>query len=71
MTERFATLGEFRGSFSLPALDATFALGAMRAALLAAVAVAVALAMQQILRAVPWLGDGAGTGAARATTDDA
>lgn len=50
MSERFATLAEFSASFAFPPLDARFALGLMRAALLLAVAGAVALAFQQLLR---------------------
>ena len=50
LTTRVDALSEYRGSLSWPALDASFALGAMRVALLAAVALAVALAMRQILR---------------------
>ena len=50
LTARIEALGEYRGSVTWPALDASFALGAMRVALLAAVALAVALAMRQILR---------------------
>lgn len=50
LTTRVDALGVYRGSVTWPALDATFALGAMRLALLAAVALAVALAMRQILR---------------------
>jgi mono/diheme cytochrome c family protein len=50
MTERFTTLGEFRDSFRWPALDATFALGALRVALLGAVALALALGIRQVLR---------------------
>ncbi len=50
MTARGAELGAFRDAFAWPALDATFALGAMRAALLAALALAVALGFRQILR---------------------
>lgn len=49
MAERGADLMAHRASFSWPALDGTLALSAMRAALLAAVAIAVALAMRQIL----------------------
>jgi hypothetical protein len=49
MTERGADFLAHRSSFAWPALDATFALGAMRTALVAAVAMAVALAMRQIL----------------------
>lgn len=49
MTERGSDFLAHRSSFAWPALDATFALGAMRTALVAAVAVAVALAMRQIL----------------------
>lgn len=52
MTERFATLGEYRAGFAWPALDAHFALGALRLALLAAVALALALAFRHILRVV-------------------
>ena len=52
MTERGATLGEYRGSFGLPALDATFGLDLLRFALLAALALALALALRQILRTV-------------------
>lgn len=48
--ERGRELAAHRGALAWPVLDATFALGAMRVALLAAVAVAVALAMRQILR---------------------
>ena len=50
LTTRVEALGEYRGSVTWPALDASFALGAMRVVLLAAVALAVALAMRQILR---------------------
>ncbi len=50
MTERGALLGEHLGSLAWPALDASLALVAMRVALLGAVALAVALAMRQILR---------------------
>ncbi len=50
MTERGAALAEHRGSLAWPALDGSLALAAMRLALLAAVAMAVALAMRQILR---------------------
>lgn len=50
LTERGAALAEHRGKLAWPALDAAFALGAVRAALLAAVALAVGLAMRQILR---------------------
>ncbi len=53
MTARFATLGEYRGRFGWPALDATFALGLLRSALLASVALALALALRQILRTAP------------------
>jgi len=50
MSERAATLAEYRGSFGWPTLDATFALGLLRSALLAALALALALALRQILR---------------------
>ncbi len=50
LIDRGAALAEYRGSLAWPTLDAAFALGVMRAALLAAVALAVALAMRQILR---------------------
>ena len=50
LVERVEALAAYRGSLAWPALDASLALGAMRAALLAAVALAVALAMRQILR---------------------
>lgn len=50
--ERLGTLGEFRGALAWPALDASFALGAMRVALLASVALAAGLAMRHILRTV-------------------
>ncbi len=53
MTGRFATLGEYRGSFGWPVLDATFALGLLRVGLLASLALALALALRQILRTVP------------------
>lgn len=52
MTARVALLGEYRAAFAWPAFDAAFALGAMRVTLLALVALALALAMQQILRLV-------------------
>ena len=50
LVERVESLSSYKGSLAWPALDASFALGALRAALLAAVALAVALAMRQILR---------------------
>ena len=50
MTERFSTLGAAWASFAWPALDLAFALAAVRAALLAAVALALALGFRQILR---------------------
>ncbi len=50
MVERGTALAAHRDALAWPALDARFALGAMRAALLVAVALAVALAMRQILR---------------------
>jgi hypothetical protein len=50
MTARGAELAMHRGSLAWPAIDAAFALGVLRAALLAAIAIAVALAMRQILR---------------------
>ena len=49
-TERTANLAEFRGRVGWPALDASLALVAMRAALAVLVAVVVALALRQILR---------------------
>jgi hypothetical protein len=49
---RLATLDAYRAAFTWPALDATFALGAMRVALLASVALAAGLAMRHILRTV-------------------
>jgi len=50
MTERFSSLSAFRDGFVVPALDGAFALGALRLALLAAVALALGLAMRQVLR---------------------
>jgi len=50
MTARGSELAAHRANFAWPALDAHFALGAMRAALLLAVALALALAMRQILQ---------------------
>jgi hypothetical protein len=50
MTARWATLAEYRAGFAWPALDATFALGALRVALLLAVALALAAALPHILR---------------------
>ncbi|MBC7842782.1 MAG: HupE/UreJ family protein [Gemmatimonadaceae bacterium] len=50
LTTRVDALLQYRGSVTWPALDASFALGAMRVTLLAAVALAAALAMRQILR---------------------
>jgi len=50
--ERLVTLDAYRAGLTWPALDATFALGAMRVALLATVALAVGLAMRHILRTV-------------------
>jgi hypothetical protein len=52
MTERVATLAEFRGSLAVPALDGTFALGLLRIALVLTVALAVAVALRQFLRTV-------------------
>lgn len=52
MSDRGATLGAFRGRFAWPALDASFALGAMRAALLVTLALALGLALRHILRTV-------------------
>lgn len=52
MTDRGATLLAFRDQWGWPVLDATFALGAMRLALLLTVALAVGLALRQILRTV-------------------
>lgn len=50
MTERGARLAEYRGGFAQPALDATFGLDLMRFALLCTLALALALALRQILR---------------------
>jgi hypothetical protein len=50
MTARGAALAEHRGSLAWPGFDGSLALAAMRLALLGAVALAVALAMRQILR---------------------
>ncbi len=50
LTERLEALDRYRGSFTWPVPDAMFALLVMRLALLAAVAVAAALALRQILR---------------------
>ncbi len=50
LTERVEGLAAYRGSFTWPVPDAMFALLMMRLALLAAVAVAAALALRQILR---------------------
>jgi hypothetical protein len=50
LTERVEGLAAYRGSFTWPVPDAMFALLLMRLALLAAVAVAAALALRQILR---------------------
>ncbi|MEX2180542.1 MAG: HupE/UreJ family protein [Gemmatimonadaceae bacterium] len=50
MAERANVLGEYRAAFRWPVLDLSFAIGAVRVALLAAVALAVALAFQQILQ---------------------
>lgn len=52
MTERLGVLGEYRAGFTWPALDATFALGALRFALLFSIALAAGLAMRHILRHV-------------------
>lgn len=52
MTERAATLAEYRGSIGAPTIDATFGLDLMRFALLAALALALAVALRQILRTV-------------------
>ncbi len=52
MTARGATLLEHRASFAWPALDAVFALGALRVALLATLALALGLALRHILRAL-------------------
>jgi hypothetical protein len=57
MTDRFAALALFRDGFVAPSLDAAFALGAMRIALLGAVALALALGVRQILRRFPTLSD--------------
>lgn len=50
MSERFSALAEYRAGFVWPQLDAVFVLGALRAALLLAIAIAVGLGFQQILR---------------------
>lgn len=50
MTARLDALSHFRDRVIAPTLDATFALGAMRVALLGTVALALALALRQILR---------------------
>jgi hypothetical protein len=50
LTERAEVLRKYRASFSWGALDAAFAVGAVRVALIAAVALAVALALRQIRR---------------------
>ena len=50
LTGRAGALLEYRGSFTWPVFDAMFALLVLRLALLAAVAVAAALALRQILR---------------------
>lgn len=50
MTERWSAFTAYEVQFAWPTFDATFALGAMRFALLLSVALAVALAMQHILR---------------------
>lgn len=50
MTERFSALAEYRAGFVWPQVDAVFVLGALRAALLLAIAIAVGLGFQQILR---------------------
>lgn len=52
MTDRGETLLAFRGQWGWPVLDATFALGAMRLALLLTVALALGLALRHILRTV-------------------
>jgi HupE / UreJ protein len=51
LTARADALAEYRGSLAWPVLDATFALGAMRVALLAAIALALALGVRQLLLA--------------------
>jgi hypothetical protein len=50
MTGRGAALAAYRGSLAWPAFDAALALQGVRLALLAAVALAAALALRQILR---------------------
>jgi HupE / UreJ protein len=50
LADRCSILAEYRSALRWPSLDASFALGAMRASLLAAVALAVGLALRQILR---------------------
>ncbi len=53
MTGRFATLAAYRDGFTWPVLDATFALGALRAGLLLAVALASAWGLQHLFK-LPW-----------------
>lgn len=50
LASRVEALSEYRGALAWPRLDAAFGLGAMRAGMLIGVALAVALAMRQILR---------------------
>ena len=50
MTERGARLAEYRGSLGPPSMDATFGLDLLRFALLCTLALALALALRQILR---------------------
>lgn len=52
MTERLGVLGEYRAGLRWPALDASFALGAMRFALLLTIALAAGLGVRHILRHV-------------------
>jgi hypothetical protein len=50
MTDRAATLAEYRAQFVWPVLDGTFVLGLMRFALLLTLALALGLALRHILR---------------------
>jgi hypothetical protein len=52
LSDRWRALGEFSGAFAMPPIDAAFALGGVRVALLGAIALALALAFRQILRRV-------------------
>jgi HupE / UreJ protein len=52
LTTRADALAEYRGSLAWPVLDAAFALGAMRVALLAAIALALVLGVRQFVLAL-------------------